>query len=192
MLFFFLFGLVFELPHIVRADLGFWMCEWLWMKRCMYFSIDQYVGFFLERMRVYCCWLILRTKFWLGTSSNLDKKWDWVFLRIFFHLMFSRTESISNIKNGLIFCKAIHLSFLKRNKIWEKSYLTKNTKRLGWLLKVSTSFQRYCHQFLLFNFNPSQDKSQKILIESGQKHDFFSVIYIRICQSRLWFNMVIM
>jgi hypothetical protein len=36
--------LVFELPHIVRADLGFWMCERVRIKRCLYFSIDQCVG----------------------------------------------------------------------------------------------------------------------------------------------------
>jgi hypothetical protein len=36
--------LVFELPDIVRVDLGFWMCERERIKRCMYFSIDQCVG----------------------------------------------------------------------------------------------------------------------------------------------------
>jgi hypothetical protein len=94
---------------------------------------------------------------------------------------------IRKIKADLIFFRGNSFElFGKEQNMRKKTYLTKNTKEGGSGLAFPslTNFQRYCHQFLLFSFNsPRKKKLQKILIESTQKLDFFSVIYIRIARA---------
>jgi hypothetical protein len=103
----------------------------------------------------------------------------YVFFSQYFSI-FSRTELIRKIKADLIFFRGNSFElFGKEQTMRKKTYLTKNTKGGGSglaftsLYKFSTSLSSIC----AFQFqSPRKKKLQKILIESTQKLDFFSVI----------------